>query len=115
FGCDLSQPGYVLERQRGAKPPRTKALTGQRTPKWRGYAPNSRMTRMTPTNSRQSSVVEKFHELHAAGCFVLPNPWDAGSAVYLEQLGFKALASTSAGFAFSRGLPDSPRDVSRDL
>jgi 2-methylisocitrate lyase-like PEP mutase family enzyme len=73
------------------------------------------MTRMTPTNSRQSSVVDKFRELHAAGCFVLPNPWDAGSAIYLEQLGFKALASTSAGFAFSRGLPDSPLDVSRDL
>jgi len=70
---------------------------------------------MTPTNSRQSSVVEKFRELHGAGCFVLPNPWDAGSAIYLEQLGFKALASTSAGFAFSRGLPDSPVDVSRDL
>jgi len=70
---------------------------------------------MTSTNSRQSSAVEKFRELHASGCFVLPNPWDAGSAIYLEQLGFKALASTSAGFAFSRGLPDSPLDVSRDL
>ena len=60
---------------------------------------------MTPTNSRQSSVVEKFRELHAAGCFVLPNPWDAGSAIYLEQLGFKALASTSAGFAFPAACP----------
>ncbi|HEY6231856.1 MAG TPA: isocitrate lyase/phosphoenolpyruvate mutase family protein [Pyrinomonadaceae bacterium] len=70
---------------------------------------------MTATNSRQSSVVEKFHALHASGCFVLPNPWDAGSAIYLEQLGFKALASTSAGFAFSRGLPDSPSGVSREL
>ena len=47
-----------------------------------------------------------FAELHRAGCFALPNPWDIGSAKYLEYLGFKALATTSAGFAFSRGLPD---------
>jgi len=38
---------------------------------------------------------------------VIPNPWDVGSARYLEQLGFPALATTSAGFAFSQGLPDS--------
>jgi 2-methylisocitrate lyase-like PEP mutase family enzyme len=42
----------------------------------------------------------------SSGCFVLPNPWDAGTAVYLQQLGFKALATISAGFAFSRGKPD---------
>src|SRR5512138_65977 len=47
-----------------------------------------------------------FRALHASGCFVIPNPWDAGSASYLAQLGFKALASTSAGFAFSRGVAD---------
>ena len=70
---------------------------------------------MNQTNPRQSSVVEKFRELHANGCFVLPNPWDAGSAIYLEQLGFKALATTSAGFAFSRGLPDSASAVPREL
>jgi 2-methylisocitrate lyase-like PEP mutase family enzyme len=46
--------------------------------------------------------------LHAEGCFVLPNPWDAGTAIYLRHLGFKALATTSAGFAFSKGLPDDP-------
>jgi 2-methylisocitrate lyase-like PEP mutase family enzyme len=45
----------------------------------------------------------------------LPNPWDAGSAIYLERLGFKALATTSAGFAFSKGLPDGPAYVARDL
>ena len=49
---------------------------------------------------------ETFRELHRKGCFALPNPWDIGSAKYLEQLGFKAIATTSAGFAFSRGLPD---------
>lgn len=70
---------------------------------------------MNQTNVRQSSAIEKFRELHAAGCFVLPNPWDAGSAIYLEQLGFKALATTSAGFAFSRGLPDSALAVPREL
>ena len=47
-----------------------------------------------------------FRALHASGCFVLPNPWDPGSALYLRHLGFQALATTSAGFAFSRGLPD---------
>jgi len=47
-----------------------------------------------------------FRQLHAAGCFVLPNPWDAGSARYLAGLGFKALASTSSGHAWSRALPD---------
>ena len=48
-----------------------------------------------------------FRALHEAGCFVIPNPWDIGSARYLQQLGFPALATTSAGFAFSQGLPDS--------
>lgn len=55
------------------------------------------------------SVAERrqtFGELHERVCFALPNPWDIGSAKYLEHLGFKALATTSAGFAFSRGLAD---------
>ena len=62
--------------------------------------------------STQTSVAEKFQEMHEAGCFVLPNPWDLGTAIYLERLGFKAVATTSAGFAFSRGKPDGgvPRD-----
>ena len=50
--------------------------------------------------------VEAFRRLHQSGCFVIPNPWDRGSAVYLEKLGFKAIASTSAGFAWSQGRPD---------
>jgi 2-methylisocitrate lyase-like PEP mutase family enzyme len=53
-----------------------------------------------------------FRRLHQSGCFVIPNPWDAGTARYLKHLGFQALATTSAGFAFSRGLPDG--DISRD-
>jgi len=47
-----------------------------------------------------------FHQLHASGCFVIPNPWDVGSARYLQSLGFKALATTSSGFAWSQGRPD---------
>jgi 2-methylisocitrate lyase-like PEP mutase family enzyme len=63
----------------------------------------------------QLMVIESFRALHESGCFVLPNPWDAGSAIYLEHLGFKALATTSAGFAFAKGLPDGPAFVSRDM
>jgi len=53
-----------------------------------------------------------FRALHESGCFVIPNPWDVGTARYLQGLGFKALATTSAGFAFSQGLADGavPRD-----
>jgi 2-methylisocitrate lyase-like PEP mutase family enzyme len=47
-----------------------------------------------------------FRALHERGCFVIPNPWDVGTARLLEQAGFQALATTSAGLAFSRGLPD---------
>jgi 2-methylisocitrate lyase-like PEP mutase family enzyme len=62
------------------------------------------------------SIAEKratFRKLHESGCFVIPNPWDVGSARYLQHLGFKALASTSAGFAFAQGRPDGavPRDM----
>ena len=49
---------------------------------------------------------EAFQRLHRAGCFVIPNPWDLGSARYLVSLGFPALATTSSGFAWSRGRPD---------
>lgn len=49
---------------------------------------------------------EAFHALHQSGCFVIPNPWDAGSARMMAALGAKALATTSAGFAFTLGRPD---------
>ena len=65
--------------------------------------------------NKQSTAVATFRALHESGCFVLPNPWDVGSAVYLQQLGFQALATTSAGFAFTQGLPDSVSAVPRDL
>ena len=50
--------------------------------------------------------VAEFRRLHESGCFVMPNPWDAGSARTLAGLGFRALATTSAGFAWSTGRPD---------
>ena len=56
--------------------------------------------------NRMSERAERFVELHRQGCFVIPNPWDRGSAVLLAGLGFPALASSSAGQAFSLGLPD---------
>src|SRR5258707_6619796 len=64
------------------------------------------------TSPKQTSVVAAFRAMHESGCFVLPNPWDIGTAIYLEHLGFEALATTSAGFAFSRGKSDGgvPRD-----
>lgn len=52
-----------------------------------------------------------FRTLHERGCFMIPNPWDVGSARYLQHLGFPALATTSAGFAFSQGLSDSADDL----
>ena len=55
-----------------------------------------------------------FRRLHESGCFVIPNPWDAGAARYLAHLGFPALATTSSGLAFSLGLPDTDWAVPRD-
>src|SRR5262249_23411277 len=62
------------------------------------------------------SVAEKratFRKLHEQGCFVIPNPWNVGSARYLQHLGFKALATTSSGFAHAQGYADgaAPRDM----
>jgi 2-methylisocitrate lyase-like PEP mutase family enzyme len=64
--------------------------------------------------SPQSSAVEKFRTMHQSGCFALPNPWDIGTAVYLQHLGFEALATTSSGFAFTQGLPDTVTAINRE-
>jgi 2-methylisocitrate lyase-like PEP mutase family enzyme len=56
-----------------------------------------------PTTSEKRAA---FRRLHESGCIVMPNPWDLGSARYLASMGFKALATTSAGFAWSRGEAD---------
>jgi 2-methylisocitrate lyase-like PEP mutase family enzyme len=68
---------------------------------------------MTDTRPSIADKRRTFQQLHLDGCFVIPNPWDAGSACFLESLGFKALATTSSGFAWSRGRPDG--GVSRDM
>jgi 2-methylisocitrate lyase-like PEP mutase family enzyme len=64
-----------------------------------------------PTTAEKRRI---FRKLHESGCFVIPNPWDAGTARYLQHLGFKALATTSSGAAFSMGLPDADWALTRD-
>jgi 2-methylisocitrate lyase-like PEP mutase family enzyme len=66
-------------------------------------------------NTTQLDRILMFKRLHDAGCFLLPNPWDIGSAVFLEQLGYKALATSSAGFAFTMALPDDPAAIPLEL
>jgi 2-methylisocitrate lyase-like PEP mutase family enzyme len=68
------------------------------------------------TTKPRPTIAERrreFHRLHEAGCFLIPNPWDVGSARWLQGLGFKALASTSSGFAWSRAHPDN--GITRDM
>src|SRR6185503_10722079 len=64
---------------------------------------------------RISDRPREFHRLHESGCFVIPNPWDLGSARILTQLGFSALATTSAGFAWSLGKPDNGVSLNQAL
>jgi 2-methylisocitrate lyase-like PEP mutase family enzyme len=68
---------------------------------------------MTSSRPSVSDKRSTFRTLHQSGCFVIPNPWNVGTARYLQGLGFKALATTSSGFAHSEGLPDGavPRDM----
>ena len=68
---------------------------------------------MTPSNTQIAARRQAFRALHASGCFVVPNPWDAGSARYLKGIGFKALATTSAGYAWSIGHADG--GLTRDM
>lgn len=66
-----------------------------------------------PGDAQRRKAAE-FRELHAAGTFVIPNPWDAGSARILTAMGFAALATTSAGLANSLGRPDGENQITRD-
>ena len=68
---------------------------------------------MTATRPSTDDKRRTFRQMHDTGCFVIPNPWDVGSALYLQSLGFKALATTSSGFAWSQGRPDN--GISRDM
>ena len=61
----------------------------------------------------QSQKVKAFRELHSEGCFVIPNPWDVGSAVALERMGFKALATTSSGSRGRSGAPTTESAATR--
>jgi len=71
---------------------------------------------MTHTRPSIADKRRAFRELHhQSGCFVMPNPWDVGSARFLQSLGFKALASTSSGFAWSQGQPDGSTSRERVL
>src|ERR1700733_12502233 len=73
------------------------------------------MTSITFSESDQRRRAETFKALHQRpGIFVSPNPWDAGSAKMLASLGFEALATTSAGLAFSLGKPDGKGAVTRE-
>ena len=63
---------------------------------------------MSPADKRRA-----FHTLHKSGCFVIPNPWTVGTALYLQKLGFKALATTSSGHAHAQGFSDGA--LSRDM
>ena len=65
-----------------------------------------------PTRSEKYQLFKALHE--RTGAFVIPNPWNAGTARMLEAIGFEALATTSAGFAFSIGLHDSAVQLTRD-
>lgn len=64
------------------------------------------MSSSSPKRGSFAARRQAFKALHASGCFIIPNPWDVGSARYLQGLGFKALASTSSGYAWSCGKPD---------
>lgn len=67
------------------------------------------------TEPRHAARRAAFRKLHGSGCFLIPNPWDGGSARALEKLGFKALATTSSGYAWSHGKPDHAPDVDEVL
>jgi 2-methylisocitrate lyase-like PEP mutase family enzyme len=68
-------------------------------------------------SSRPSTADKRrtFHELHKSGCFVIPNPWNVGSALYLQGLGFKAIATTSSGHAHSQGYADGDQSIDEVL
>jgi len=71
---------------------------------------------MSASPAPRRSIADKrreFRRLHESGCFLIPNPWDVGSARWLQGLGFKALATTSSGFAWSRARPDN--GITRDM
>ena len=72
----------------------------------RAMAPRPPLIGLSLVMASVSDRRTSFRQLHESGCFVIPNPWDVGSARLLAQLGFPALATTSSGFAWTLGRPD---------
>jgi 2-methylisocitrate lyase-like PEP mutase family enzyme len=70
---------------------------------------------MTASRPSTAEKRETFRKLHESGCFVIPNPWNVGSARYLQGLGFKALATTSSGHAYAQGYPDGGQSIEQVL
>lgn len=105
---EKSLHNFVVKSKRGQTLALDPTFTGHVTTNKRATAPtfHLRIAGMKDSNSTQLSAVARFRALHGSGCFILPNPWDVGTAVYLQHLGFEALATTSAGVAFTRGMPD---------
>src|SRR3984957_12370871 len=79
------------------------------------FAPPAGRTAMTTSSPTIAEKRRVFHKLHEAGCFVIPNPWNVGSARYLHGLGFKALATTSSGHAHAQGYADGALDLDQVL
>jgi len=69
---------------------------------------------MNDASAQQLTAIAKFRALHESGCFALPNPWDVGTAVFLQHLRVRSSRHHISRFAFSRGLPDTVTAVSRD-
>jgi 2-methylisocitrate lyase-like PEP mutase family enzyme len=84
----------------------------RRAQTWQGFAPPVYSGKRAMPRPSAAEKRETFRRLHEAGCFVIPNPWNIGTARYLQGLGFKALASTSSGFAHAQGFADGA--LSRD-
>src|SRR4029079_26667 len=78
----------------------------RRAPPWQARRSSSPECFMANARPSTADKCKTFRELHKSGCFVIPNPWNVGSARYLQGLGFKAIASTSSGHAHSEGYPD---------
>lgn len=111
---DRKAPKVVSQVQR--RPAGRRCEAPGRNSTLAGSAYDGGMTAMPSSGSPGTAErCDRFRALHASSCFVLPNPWDRGSAMALEQIGFKALATTSAGFAFACGRPDTVDAVPRDL
>src|SRR5687767_15501495 len=98
----MGAPLKPRQHGRAAKGPAAVRAANMRPYRVKNTARFLKRCRMTVQDDR----VAAFRHLHSSGCFVMPNPWDVGTARALEQMGFQALATTSAGFAWTLGRAD---------